>query len=173
MTAALTAGAGDVVWSLGFLARHAPVILALAAVPAAQRVVAALHPDDLRMYAWPVELLVAALRLGTVAAVVWLGWREDARVRRTGLDTAGEATAAVGDYVREDWPRVVVAIAVAALVLLALATLAGPGVQAVAAAVGTDARVADAWTFALRNLVVIPVFYVVVYGLVRPAFLGP
>lgn len=165
------AAVGDVLWSFGFLARHALLLLLLSAAPTAQRVLAALHPDDPRVYAWPVEMLVAALRVGTLVLVFWLGWREDTTTHREGVGTLRQVSAALGTYLRSDWPRMVVAVLVAAVVFAALNALAGPVIAAMVRHFTADPRIASAWTFGLRNLLVIPLFYAVAYGLVRPAFL--
>lgn len=169
MRSALGAGAGDVAWSLGFLARHALVILPLSAVPAAQRVFAALHPDDARAYAWPVEVLVAAVRVGTLVVVFRLGRAEDAAAGGVARGDAAALVRAVGAYVRDNPTRALAGAAVAGAVLVALNALAGPVAQGLAGAVSDDERVARAWTFGVRNLVIIPAFYAVAYGLVRPA----
>jgi hypothetical protein len=166
-----TFGVGGVLWSFGFLVRHALVILLLSAIPAAQRIVAALHPDDPRVYAWPVEVLIAVLRLGTIVVVFWLGWREDASVRRAGLGAAGDVFGALGAHVRQDWARLLVAVLIATVVFVVLNVLGGPVVEMIVPLFSDDARVAVAWTFGVRNLLVIPLFYVFAYGLVRPAFL--
>lgn len=169
MTAVLGAAVGDVLWSVTLLARHALVVLALSAIPAAQRIMAALHPDDPRGYAWPIEVLVAALRVGTLGVVFWLGWREDAAARRVGLDTIGEA---LGTYVRHDWPRLLVGALLAAIVFAGLNALAGPATTALVHYWRDDPRIANAWAFGVRNLLIIPLWYAIAYGLVRPAFLA-
>lgn len=170
MATAIGSAAGDVAWSLGFLARYAWVILTLAAIPAAQRVYAALHADDDAVYAWPIEMLVALVRLGTIAVVFWLGWRGDAGARRAGIDSAGDAFAALGGYLRHDWPRLVLAVLIAVLVFCALNVLAGPAVELFVRQFTDDPRITQAWSFGVRNLVIIPLFYVFAYGLIRPAF---
>ena len=40
------------------------------------------------------------------------------------------------------------------------------------AVLSDDARIADAWSLGVRNLVIIPLVYVFVYGLVIPAYLS-
>jgi hypothetical protein len=169
-----TAGAavGDVLWSLGFLMRYSWVILLLSALPAAQRVVAAFHPDDPRAHAWPIEVLVAALRLGTIVAVFWLGWRADASLRRAGLGSVGEVLGAIGSYARHDWARLVAGAVIAVIVFVVLNLLGGPAVEWIAGKSTDDARIAEAWGFGVRNLLIIPLFYVFAYGLIRPAFLA-
>lgn len=49
---------------------------------------------------------------------------------------------------------------------------AGPGVEWVVGRFIDDPRIAEPWTFGVRNLLIIPLFYVFAYGLVRPAFLA-
>lgn len=162
---------GDVLWSLGFLARHALLILGLAAIPTVQRIVAAIHPHNPRIYAWPIELLVAATRIGTIVLVFWLGWNGDASVRRGSLGTVGDAFGALGTFMRHDWGRLLVAVLVAAIMLVALGVLAGPVVELTVRQLTEDARIASAWRFGVRNMLIIPVFYAVAYGLIRPALL--
>lgn len=171
MIAAIGAGAADVLWSVGLLARYSWAILPLAAVPAAQRIFAAMHPDHPAVYAWPLETLVGVLRLATLAAVLWLGWRADAADRRPGLDSAGEVLSALGAYLRHDAGRVVAAVLVATAILAALNVLGGPMLEALVRSFSDDPRVAEAWVFGVRNLLTIPLFYAVAYGIVRPAFL--
>jgi hypothetical protein len=171
MTAVLGVAVGDVLWSLTFLGRYALAVLALSAIPAAQRITAALHPGDPRVYAWPVEVLVAALRLGTLAVVFCLGWREDASVRREGTGTIGEVLHALGAYGRHDWKRLLVGALIAAIVFGALNALAGPVIEAFVRHSTDDTRIAAAWTFGVRNLLIIPLWYAIAYGLMRPAFL--
>jgi hypothetical protein len=166
------AGAGDVLWSLGFLARHAWVIVLLAVLPAAQRIFAAFHPDDPRTYSWPVEVLVLVLRLTSVVVVFWLGWRADASLRRAGLDSLGEVFGAMGTYLRHDWARLLIAVLFAIMVFVVLNLLGGPLLESIVRQFSDDARVAEAWSFGVRNLLIIPLFYVFAYGLIRPAFLA-
>lgn len=173
MSAAFGAAAGDVLWSLGFLVRHAWVILPLSAIPAAQRIFAAMHPDDPGVYAWPLETLVAVLRLATMVVVFWLGWRADASVHRAGLGSVRGVLGALGDYVRQDWARLVVAALIATIVLVVLNLLGGPILDMVVRWFSADTRIAGAWAFGVRNLLVIPLFYAFAYGLVRPAFVAP
>jgi hypothetical protein len=169
----VVSGAGDVLWSLGFFARFAWVIVLLSALPAAQRIFAALHPDDPRVYAWPVEVLVGVLRIAAIAVVFWLGWRADAALRRPEVDSVGRVLGALGDYVRHDGGRLLVAALIAGLVFVVLNLLGGPVVEAVVRQFGTDPRAAVAWSFGVRNLVTIPLFSAFTYGLLRPAFLAP
>lgn len=169
----VASGAGDVLWSLGFFARFAWVIVLLSALPAAQRIFAALHPDDPRVYAWPVETLVGVLRIAAIVVVFWLGWRADAALRRPEVDSVGRVFGALVDYVRHDVGRLLVAALVAGLVLVVLNLLGGPVVEAVVRQFSTDPRVAAAWSFGVRNLVTIPLFSTLAYGLLRPAFLAP
>jgi hypothetical protein len=169
----VVSGAGDVLWSLGFFARFAWVIVLLSALPAAQRVFAALHPDDPRVYAWPVEALVGLLRIAAIVVVFWLGWRTDAALRRPEVDSVGRVFGALIDYVRHDGGRLLVAALVAGLVFVVLNLLGGPVVEAVVRQFSTDPRVVAAWSFGLRNLVTIPLFSALAYGLLRPAFLTP
>lgn len=166
-------GAGDVLWSLGFLLRYSWAILALAAIPATHRIVAALHPDEPRVYSWPVEALVAALRLATAAVVLWLGWRADAALRRRGLDSPAEVIRAIGAYAWQDWLRLLTAACIASTVFLLLNLFSGPVLSSVVGHVTEDARVVDAWGFGIRNLLIIPLFYAFAYGLLRPALLAP
>lgn len=171
MSAAFGAAAGDVFWSLGFLVRYAWVIVPLAAIPAAQRVFASLHPDDPRVYAWPIELLVTVVRLGTIALVFWLGWRDDEALREDRVNSAGDVFGALAGYIRQDWPRLVAGLVIATAVFIVLNLLAGPVVEVVVGLFTDDARSAQAWSFGIRNLLIIPVFYAFAYGLARPAFL--
>ncbi|GMA92812.1 hypothetical protein [Homoserinibacter gongjuensis] len=166
----VASGAGDVLWSLGFFARFAWVIVLLSALPAAQRIFAALHPDDPRVYAWPVEALVGLLRIAAIVVVFWLGWRADAALRRPEVDSVGRVLGALVDYVRHDGGRLLVAALIAGLVLN---LLGGPVVEAVVRQFSTDPRVAAAWSFGVRNLVMIPLFSALAYGLLRPALLAP
>jgi hypothetical protein len=171
MMNSIGAGAGDVVWSFAFLARSAPLILLVCALPAVQRVVAVLQPDDPRIHSWPVELLVAALRIGALILVFWLGWSGDAAARRDDLG-AGGALGALGRYVVHDPVRLIAGVVLALIVLLALNLVGGPAVQLVVGALDGDARIAGAITFGVRNLLIIPAFYALSYGLSRPAFLA-
>lgn len=165
-------GMGDVLWSIGFLLRYSWVILPLAAIPAAQRIFAAFHPDNPGIYSSPIETLVAVLRLGTIVVVCWLGWRADATVRRAGLDSTGAVFGALGAYTRHDWARLLVALLIAVVVFIVLNLLGGPVTEAVVRLLSDDTRVAGAWSFGVRNLLIIPLFYVFAYGLFRPAFLA-
>jgi hypothetical protein len=164
------AGAGDVLWSLSFLARNAVLILLVCALPAVQRIVAALNPEDPRVYAWPVELVVSVLRIGALALVFWLGWTGDAAHRPDGLGPGG-VLGALGRYVVHDPLRSVAGVVLAVLVFLVLNAIAGPAVELVVRTLGGDSRIAAAVGFGIRNLVIIPAFYAMAYGLVRPAFL--
>jgi len=166
------AGAGEVLWSLGFLAQYSWVILLLAALPAAQRIFATSHPDDPRLYSWPLELLVLVLRLATIFVVFWLGWRADAPLRRAGLGSPGEVFGATGTYIRNDWARLLIAALIAIIVFVLLNLLAGPVLETIVKLSIDDTRVAEAWSFGVRNLLIIPLFYVFAYGLIRPAFLA-
>ncbi|GAB10473.1 hypothetical protein GOARA_056_02210 [Gordonia araii NBRC 100433] len=161
---AVTAGVTDVVWSLGFAARHAIPLLAVAALPAAQRVYAALHPGDDWVYSWPIEIVVLGLRLATVAVVWWLAQRED-DIDDEKVRTFGTAFGAIGDYARAQWVRVLTAVIVAACLFGLLNVVAGPVVEALV----EPGRAAEAWGFAIRNLVIIPLYFVAAYGIVRPA----
>jgi hypothetical protein len=66
-----------------------------------------------------------------------------------------------------------VAALIAGLVVVVLNLLGGPVVEAVVRQFGTDPRAAVAGSFGVRNLVTIPLFYALAYGLLRPAFLAP
>lgn len=166
------AGAGDVLWSLGFLVRYSWVILLLSALPAGQRIFAAFHPDDPRVYAWPLEVLVAVLRVVTIVVVFWLGWRADAQLRKPGVDSLSDVLGAIGTYARLEWGRLLAGTVIAIILFVVLNLLAGPGVEWVVGRFTDDTRIAEPWTFGVRNLLIIPLFYVVAYGLVRPAFLA-
>lgn len=166
------AGVGDVLWSLGFLLRYAWVILLLSALPAAQRIFAAFHPDDPNVYAWPIEALVSALRLGTIFVVFWLGWRADAVLRRAGLGSPGAVVGALEAYVRHDWARLLIASSIAIIVFVVLNLVGGPILESVVRQFTDDPRMAEAWSFGVRNLLIVPLFYVLAYGLLRPAFLA-
>lgn len=172
MSATLGAAADDVLWSIGFLLRYSWLILPVCMVPAVQRIVAALHPDVPVLFSWPSEAVVGVFRLALVAGVSWLGWHADRPLRRPGVDSAGAILAAVVDYIREGWVRLLLAAAIAAVLFVALNLLIGPALAAVLGSAGAGERAVSAWTFGARNLVIIPLFAVVVYGLVRPAFLG-
>lgn len=169
---AIGAGAGDVLWSLGFLARYSWVILLLAALPAAQRIFTTFHPNDPRLYSWPIELLVLVVRLGTIVVVLWLGWRADAPLRRAGLGSPGELFGAIGTYMRNHWTRLLITALIAIIVFVLLNVLAGPVLEAIVRQFTNDPRVAEAWSFGVRNLLIIPLIYVFAYGLVRPAILA-
>lgn len=166
------AGVGDVLWSLGFLVRYSWVILLLAVLPAAQRIFATFHPDDPRVYAWPIEVLVVALRFGTIVVVFWLGWRADASLRRAGLSSPGEVFGALGTYVRHDWARLLIAAVIAVIMFVVLNLLGGPVLESIMRQSTDDPRITEAWSFGVRNLLIIPLFYVFFYGLTRPAFLA-
>lgn len=172
MSTTIGAAATDVTWSLGFLVRYVWVILLLAAIPAAQRIYAAFHPDDRWVYAWPIELVVAVMRLGTIVVVFWLGWRTDASARRPGLDSAPAVLGALSAYARQHWARLLIAVLIAVAVFLLLNLLGGPVLESVVRLVSDDPRVAGAWTFGFRNMLIIPLFYVFAYGVIRPAFLA-
>jgi len=163
-------GAGDVLWSLGFLLRYSWVILLLSAIPAVQRILAAWHREDARAYAWPMETLVAILRLVTVAVIFWLGWRVDTVARRAGTGSGGEILAALGAYVRQEWARLLVAALIAVMAFVVLNLLCGPVLASLVRQFSDDPRVVEAWGFGVRNLLIIPMFSVVTYGIIRPAF---
>ena len=168
----ISAGLSDVAWSLGLLWRHGILILALSAIPAAQRVVAALRPDEGGWHVWPVELLVAVLRIGTFVLVLWLGWCMDAESRDQRIDTFGEGVRAVATQLHDGWPRLLVAALATVALLAAVNILAGPVATLLAQPWGAGADPTEAWVFGIRNLVIIPLFYVAAYGVIRPAFLS-
>ena len=100
------------------------------------------------------------------------GARADVAVRRAGLDSVGAVFGALGAYVRQDWARLLVALLFAVIVFIVLNLLGGPVTEAVVQLLSDDMRVVEAWSFGVRNLLIIPMFYVFAYGLVRPAFLA-
>jgi hypothetical protein len=57
-------------------------------------------------------------------------------------------------------------------VFVVLNLLGGPLLESIVRQFSDDARVAEAWSFGVRNLLIIPLFYVFAYGLIRPAFLA-
>jgi hypothetical protein len=170
MSTTMGSGAGDVMWSLGFLLRYSWVILLLSAIPAVQRILAAWHPDDARAYAWPIETLIAILRLVTVAVIFWLGWRADTLARRAEIGSGGGILPALGAYVRQEWARLLVAVLIAIIAFVVLNLLCGPALASLVRLFSDDPRVVEAWSFGVRNLLIIPVFSVVAYGIIRPAF---
>jgi hypothetical protein len=116
---------------------------------------------------------VGVLRIAAIVVVFWLGWRADAALRRQEVDSVGRVLGALGGYVRHDGGRLLVAALIAGFVLVVLNLLGGPVVEAVVRQFSTDPRVAAAWSFGVRNLVTIPLFSALAYGLLRPAFLAP
>lgn len=162
------AALGDLSWGGTFAARHVFILLALAALPALQRVLVAVKPDSAILHAWPVELVVVGMRFAALIVIAGIAWREVSSDGRR----PSEVPAAVASYARDQPARLVAGILLATLVLALAYVLFGPALEVVVQASGADQRGVPAAAFAARNLVTIPLVYVAVCAVLRPSVLA-
>ena len=134
------------------------VLLGIAVVPAALRSYQLYSKDDNGL----LELLVELLRVVLILAMIAIGRRWNATSLLAGHEwrRVGED---IGHAVRTGWPAIVLELTLVTLVALAfnvvLAAVVNDRTVALFVATHRDsAQAADAITFAIKNVVVIPLF---------------
>jgi hypothetical protein len=165
----LSQACSDVVWSGGFVVRHLLLLLVLAAVVALPRVAYALDTSRTTLVSGPVDTVLGIARLISLGVVVLVGWRAETHPDRS-VETWSAAASAVRTYLGREWGRAMLG----ALIAMALLLLVSLGLELITRLLGVifDSTSATVTAFALRNLVTIPLTYVVIYALIRPALIA-
>jgi hypothetical protein len=150
-------------WTAGFVARHALVIAALAAVPVVERaagVLWATRPAGLAVFT---DIITLVFRLLLLAAVIGLLVREEPRLR---ADGAGRRLL---DGTVDHWPLLLSSIIVFVLVF-ALLNLAASGLGVLVDAARSTHYELVVFTF--RNAIIIPLAVVWMCGIGRQLLLA-